>query len=46
VEKNNVFAACMEGMKMTKDSLAAWNVHVFMMSPGPRKCATIKGSIS
>jgi hypothetical protein len=45
VEKNDVFAACMEGMKMTEDSLAAWNGHAFMTSAGPRKCATIKGGV-
>jgi aminoacyl tRNA synthase complex-interacting multifunctional protein 1 len=45
VEKNKVFAACMEGMKTTDDCLAAWNGHVFMTSAGPCKCATIKGGV-
>lgn len=44
VDKQKVFASCMDGMKTTEDEgLAAWNGHIFMTSTGPCKAKTIKG---
>eukprot|EP00558_Chaetoceros_sp_UNC1202_P009993 CAMPEP_0197237286 /NCGR_PEP_ID=MMETSP1429-20130617/4159_1 /TAXON_ID=49237 /ORGANISM="Chaetoceros sp., Strain UNC1202" /LENGTH=246 /DNA_ID=CAMNT_0042696255 /DNA_START=47 /DNA_END=790 /DNA_ORIENTATION=+ len=42
VEKKKVFQACVEGMKTTDDSCAAWNGHTFMTTAGPCKSSTIK----
>eukprot|EP00588_Corethron_pennatum_P004445 CAMPEP_0194288834 /NCGR_PEP_ID=MMETSP0169-20130528/37717_1 /TAXON_ID=218684 /ORGANISM="Corethron pennatum, Strain L29A3" /LENGTH=263 /DNA_ID=CAMNT_0039035939 /DNA_START=192 /DNA_END=986 /DNA_ORIENTATION=- len=41
VEKKKVFQKCLDGLRTTKEGVAAWNGHVFLTSAGPCRCPTV-----